>query len=163
MIWIVNMWVVTKIINNEQNENYGSKGVDYGHNAYRMARKARGYRKKIASVCAFVVCLCYENIRKIKVNSAIPDWTLMWTYEFGSEISPGRLSLHALRCSWCHAVSFHLKYTILLSWFRVDALRPTFSSWLCQLPWCLRRSSMGCVVQPLAIRLLLFRFPSITW
>ena len=59
--------------NNEQNKNYGSKGVDYGHNAYRMARKARGYRKKIASVCAFVVCLCYENIRKIKVNSAIPD------------------------------------------------------------------------------------------
>src|SRR3954465_11812683 len=82
--------------------------------------------KKLASVCAFIVCLCYEKIRKIKVNSAIPDWTLMWCYEFGFEISPGRLSLHASRCSWCSAVSFHLKYTILLSWFSVDFLRPTF-------------------------------------
>ena len=86
-------------------------------------------KKKIfASVCAVVVCLCYENICKIKVNSAIPDLTLMWICEFGSEVSPGGLSLHAPRCSWCHVVSFYLKSTIVFSWFRVNALRPTFSS-----------------------------------
>ena len=62
-----------KITTMKKTKITAQRGVDYGHNAYRMARKARGYRKKIASVCAFVVCLCYENIRKIKVNSAIPD------------------------------------------------------------------------------------------
>src|SRR3954463_7224533 len=120
---------VRKITNtNEQNTHYGSKGVtnDITHTGW--LERLGVYKKKLASVCAFVVCLCYENVRKIKVNSAIPDWTLMWSYEFGSDISPGRLSLHASRCSRCPAISFHLKSTILLSWFSVSFLRPTFFS-----------------------------------